>query len=205
MKFRNTSFEGSWEGRGYALHLWMQVHLFNLLGLQQLIISYFTYFPITLALKKLRLSPFPVLKGQFEQMVMEGSSHSVVALWERTSSRPRNSKEQKENWRLLNSVLQKLEWVQTCEISSRWELHNFLYKPKIEYSGSPALWANHSKSQRWLVTLQTLGTSLRHWNVVLHLPMTCLTSRDRGVRGAGEGGRGDRCHLKGLVNYLPLK
>ena len=55
----------------------MQVHLFNLLGLQQL--SYFTYFPIILALKKLRISPFPVLKGQFEQMVMEGSSHSVVA------------------------------------------------------------------------------------------------------------------------------
>lgn len=48
-----------------------------LLGLQQLIS--FTYFPIILALKKLRRSPFPVLKGQFEQTVMEGSSHSAVA------------------------------------------------------------------------------------------------------------------------------
>lgn len=89
--------------------------------------------------KKLRRSPFPVLKGQFEQTVMEGSSHSVVAPWERASSRPRHSKKEKESWRLLNSVLRKLEWVQTCEISSRWELHNFSYKPKIEYSGSPAL------------------------------------------------------------------
>lgn len=159
MKFHNTSFEGSWEGRGYSLHLWMKVHLLNLLGLQQLIISPFTYFPIILALKKPRRSLFPVLKGQFEQIVMEGSSHSVVAPWERASSRPRNSKKEKEHWRLLNSLLRKLEWVQTCEISSRWELHNFLYKPRIEYSGSPALWANHSKSQRWLVTWQTLRTS----------------------------------------------
>ena len=55
----------------------MQVPLLNLLGLQQLIS--FTYFPIILALKKLRSSPFPVLKGQFEQTVMEGSSLSVVA------------------------------------------------------------------------------------------------------------------------------
>ena len=141
MKFHNTSFEGSWEGRGYSLHLWMQVPLLNLLGLQQLIS--FTYFPIILALKKLRSSPFPVLKGQFEQTVMEGSSHSVVAPWERASSRPRHSKKEKESWRLLNSVLRKLEWVQTCEISSRWELHNFSYKPKIEYSGSPAL-CSHS-------------------------------------------------------------
>lgn len=51
----------------------MQIHLLNLLGIQQLIISPFTYFPIILALKKLR-SLFHVLKGQFEQMVMEGSS-----------------------------------------------------------------------------------------------------------------------------------
>lgn len=121
----------------------MQVHLLNLLRLQQLIISPFTYFPIILALKKPRRSLSPVLKGQFEQMVMEALSHSVVAPWERASSRPRNSKKEKEHWRLLNSLLQKLQWVQTCEISSRWELHNFLYKPRIFRKPCPV-----SKSQQ---------------------------------------------------------
>lgn len=152
--------------------------------------GHFIYFPLILALRNSRGSPFSVPKSLFEQGVMEGSCHSVAALREWVSSRPRNSKkEEKENWRLLNFVLRKLEEVRTCEISSRWELHNFSYKPKIEHSGSPALWANHSKSQRWLVTLQTRSGlhSLRHWNVVLQLPKIHLTSGDvQRERGRGE-------------------
>ena len=166
--------------------------------------GHFVYFPLIRAPRNSRQSPFSVPKSRFEQGVMEGSCHRVAALRERASPRPRNGKkEEKENWRLLNFVSRKLGEVQTCEISSRWERHNFSYKPKIECSGSPALWANHSKSQRWLVTRQTHSGlhSFRHWNVVLQLPKIHLPSGDM----QRERERRETCHPKGLVNYFPLK
>lgn len=128
-----------------------------------------------------------------------GLSHSMAGPVEWASSGPRNYKKQgKENWRLLNFVLWKLE-ESSGEISSRWEPYNFPYKPKIECSGSPALWANHSKRQRWLVTLLTCSGlhSFPHWNVVYQLPKTGLWSGDW-----ERGGLGERIVYTNLKDWL---
>lgn len=146
VKFHNTSVRSLEEGgRSEALHLYIYLtcawsHW-----------TYVVFSPTSHSFLPLRTPVGSLFWGQ-KMDVGRGSQRAYLnmrlVLGEGASSRPRNHiRQEKEHWRVLSFVLRKLERVQTCEISSRWELHNFSYKPKIECSGSPALWANPSKSE----------------------------------------------------------